>query len=634
LTGRRLSPAASVLAGAAGGAVAFALVAAVEIVGRLFSGPPLLAPYRDLSTLAAGGAGLGLLLGLLRLVPGLRTLAPFGIALGVAVALRLWLEGVTGTRLLGDAALGVALRGALLLLAGAALGQLLGLALRRLPRRPHPNPARDLFLTAILVGIGLIPLPRGSSPGAGPNILLLTIDTLRSDRLGFAGHPVPVSPHLDRLARQSLEYRRGVTPLPRTLPAVTSIMTGLVPHAHGVRDNFHYALGDGPGTLAERFAAAGWATAAVNSNPVLSHDSGVYRGFESANDRGDDWSRLATVRGVQRIVTLARMQRGDRAQVITDLALDWLAHRPDGKPFLLWVHWLSPHMPYEPAPPFDRIFDPSYEGEFAGRIDYTRISKGAMTYRNPLSARDLVHVKALYDGEVATADRALGRLLRSLEASGELDRTVVLFTSDHGESLDEHGYFLNHGDFVYGPAANVPFLLRVPDARAGLVPGLAGLTDVLPRLEAVAGLTRDPASPPEPAARFGESGFCRFPELNDRLGWLLPQDVARNPELINDWQSEWQEQANRSKQRYLEEGRFKLVLTPRPDGDVVELFDLEADPAETRDVADAHPEITRALEERLRAWIEEGNVAAGAAEGRTISDDLREQMEGLGYIGS
>jgi len=633
LTGSRLSPAACVLSGAAGGAVAFALLAAIEIIGRLMGGPPLLAPYRDLSTIAGVGAALGLCLGLLRLVPALRSLAPFGIALGAAVALRFWLGGVTGTRLLGDAALGVALRGALILLAGAVLGQLLGAALRRLPLGIRANPARDLFITAVLVAIGLFPIPRSSSPGDGPNVLLLTVDTLRSDRLGFAGHPVPVSPHLDRLARQSLAYRRGVTPLPRTLPAVTTIMTGLVPHAHGVRDNFHYALGDGPATLAETFAAAGWATAAVNSNPVLSHYSGVYRGFASANDRGDDWSRLAIVRGARRILTLAQMRRGDRAQVITDLALDWLERRPDGKPFLLWVHWLSPHMPYEPVPPFDRVFDPSYEGEFSQRIDYGRISKGDMTYRNPLSARDFEHVKALYDGEVAVSDRALGRLLRHLEASGELERTIVLFTSDHGESLDEHGYFLNHGDLVYGPAANVPFLVRVPDARSGLAPGIAGLTDILARLEGVAGLGREGAAEAETAERFGESGFCRFPQLNDRLGWLLPQDVAQNPDLITDWRAEWQEQANRSKQRFLEDGRFKLVLTPRPNGDVLELFDLEADPAETRNVATAHPEVTRDLEERLRAWIEEGNLAAGAAEDRTISDDLREQMEGIGYLG-
>jgi arylsulfatase A-like enzyme len=217
------------------------------------------------------------------------------------------------------------------------------------------------------------------------------VDTLRSDRLGFAGDPRARSPHVDRLARRGTTYADAVTPLPRTLPAVASLLTGRVPHAHGVRDNFHYALSGEAVTLTETLSRAGWVTAAVNSNPVLSHDSGVYQGFRSASDRGDDWSRLGLVRGVRRLATLVAMRRGDRARVITDLALDSASRRPRGRPYFLWVHWLSPHMPYEPVPPFDTLFDPGYTGRFARRIDNDGISKGEMTYRNSLPAPELAH---------------------------------------------------------------------------------------------------------------------------------------------------------------------------------------------------------------------------------------------------
>ncbi|MCA9753607.1 MAG: sulfatase-like hydrolase/transferase, partial [Gemmatimonadetes bacterium] len=249
------------LAGAAAGAVALALLGGFEIVLRLRADPPLLVPYRDISFLATGGAIVGGVLGLLRGFRPLRFLSPFGMSLGIGVALTLWLDSVT-VGVVGSAALGAAVRGVGAVLLGAALGQLLGGALGRLgAAHLAPNPARDAFLVAILVGIGLAPLRGDRTASEGPNVLLLTIDTLRSDRLGYTGHPGGVSPALDRLARRSLAFERATTPLPRTLPAFVSIMTGRVPSGHGVRDNFHYALGSTPVTLAERLRDAGWATA-------------------------------------------------------------------------------------------------------------------------------------------------------------------------------------------------------------------------------------------------------------------------------------------------------------------------------------------------------------------------------------
>jgi arylsulfatase A-like enzyme len=469
-------------------------------------------------------------------------------------------------------------------------------------------------------------------------VLLLTIDTLRADKLGFAGCPEPVSPHLDRLARRGVVFSRALTPLPRTLPALASLMTGAYPHAHGVRDNFHYALGESAATLAERLRAAGWATAAVNSNPVLAHDSGIYQGFESANDRGEDWSHLSTLRGFRRILTLLRMRRGDRAAVLADLAIRWLRERPRERPFFLWVHWLAPHMPYEPAPPFDRRFDPDYRGEYERSFHYGRISKGEMTYRNPLGPRALAHAVALYEGEVATTDRAVGRLLRAMELSGDLRNTYVLFTADHGESLVEHGYFFNHGDFVYGPAANVPLVWCPPGGR-GALPGVSeeavSLVDLAPRLLAVLGLETEGAPAPRSAPRilYGESGFCRFPHLNDRLGFQLPRAIAQSPERVPDWKERWEAQANRAKQRFAIQGDWKLVRSPREEGDREELFDLTHDPGERVDVAARFPARAAALGEALDRWMAEGERTPGQAPERVLDEETRARMEALGYVG-
>jgi arylsulfatase A-like enzyme len=578
--------------------------------------------------MAAGGAGAGAVVGALRsLGPGF--LSPFGVTLGAALALEHWLGGVSGSRVLTSGALPLVARGAALVAAGALLGQLLGLALRRIPG-PRSRPLRDLAVVVVLIA------PAGwppSVPRSGPdgNVLLLTVDTLRADRLGCAGYPLPLTPWLDRLARRGTTFPRAVTPLPRTLPATASLLTGQDPHGHGVRDNFHYALAPAAATLAEELSARGYECAAVNSNPALSHDSGIFQGFSSANDRGDDWSRLGLVRGTGRVVTLLAMRRGDRDAVVTDLALRWLRRRPADRPFFLWVHWLAPHMPYEPAYPFDRVLDPGYEGDYRFAIGYESVSKGAMTYRNPLDDRQRRHAVALYDGEVATSDRAVGRLLRELDRADLLGRTRVVFTADHGESLLEHGYFFNHGDFVYGPAANVPLLAAGAGAAGAIDPRPLSLRDVRARLlgDAAAAADTDPAP-----ALFGESGFCRFPDLNDRLGFQLPAHIAQSPDEVPDWRERWEERANRAKQRFVERGRWKLVRSPHEDGDRHELFDLLADPGEAADVAAAHPDTVAALSALLDEWVARGATAPGTATDRVLDEDAREQMGALGYLGS
>jgi len=624
------------VAGAAAGGLVLAVLSIVEM-GR--ASTPLAEPWVDLSRVALGGAAAGFVLGLLR--GPLPWLSPGAVVLGGALALRWALDELSGSVLSGPGAAATLLRAVGVVAGGALLGAGIGsVAVRRLPRG-GPGLGLNLAVVALLA-LPLLLARRPAGASGGPNVLLLTIDTLREDRLGLTGCPVPTSPHLDRLARRGLVRTRAVTPLPRTLPAVASLHTGCFPHTHGVRDNFHYALGDAAVTLAEILSREGWATAAVNSNPLLSHDSGVYQGFASASDRGDDWSHLDLVRGFRRLATLAAM-RGDRAQVITDLALAWLRGRPRGAPFFLWVHWLAPHMPYEPAPPFDRRFDPGYEGRFATRLDYDEISKGEMTYRNPLTPAEREHAKTLYDGEVATADRALGRLLREMELAGDLDDTIVLVTSDHGESLDEHGYFFNHGDFVYGPAADVPLIRVTPEGAPGLDATPVSLIDVAPELLALLDLAgedegmdgRVPA--PGPHALFGESGFCRFPQLNERLGYLLPPEIAQSPDRIPDWTRRWEAQANRAKQRFVQADRWKLVLSPRPDGDRAELFDLESDAGEQHDLTGT-PGAAGAPADSLRAglaaWIEAGNLAAGTADARELTDEQRARLDALGYLGN
>lgn len=632
------SPVARITSGAAQGATALALLAAVEILTNRARGGAFSSPISDASSLCVAGALLGAGIGWLRTAPPLVALSPFGIVVGVAIGLRIWLATWHGGTV-GDQSAELAVRGGAWVVAGAALGQGVGWVLGRIV--PWKERAvRDALIVAALTAPWLLGrvVTAGAEPSDRPNVLLLTVDTLRSDRLGYSGNPRAVSPHLDRLARRGRTHVRAVTTLPRTIPAFATIFTGDVPHAHGVRDNFHYRLGDAAVTLAELFRDAGWTTAAINSNPVLSHDTGIYQGFETASDRGDDWSRLALIRGASHIAALAEMRLGDRADVITNLALDWTRRRSRARPYFLWVHWLEPHMPYEPAYPFATLFDPAYEGEYRGALDYGAISKGDMTYRNPLPERTREHAVALYDGEIATSDRALGKLLRSLEEGGDLRNTWIVFTADHGESLLEHGYFFNHGDFVYGPATNVPLIWHGPGIEPELSVRVPSLTEIVPDILEIVGMPEETdeerTSIRQGHLRFGESGFCRFPDLNDRLGFLLPLEIAQSPNVVPNWRDDWEPQANRAKQRFVEWEEWKLVRSPREEGDRFELFDQRRDPGETTNVAEAHAELVSELRGALDAWIEEGGGAESTAEERTLDEAAVRRLEAMGYLGN
>ena len=628
--------AGSALRGAAG----LLLIGVPDLCVRLGAGPALSRPVRDFSELALVGAMAGIVVACLPKIPRVGRLSPFGTVLGAGAGGALWLNSVSGSTLLGEVApVALAGRAVLSALTGLILGQGLGVLIgRALPtRRPRLS---DALIAFLLVLPALIPIrPQGVIPGDRPSVLLLTIDTLRADRLGYAGHPSPTSPHLDRLARGGVRFARAVTPLPRTLPAIASLMTAAYPHDHGVRDNFHYTLGDARPTLASRFREAGWATAAVNSNPVLSHDSGIYRGFTVADARGDDWSRLSPQRGLLRLLTLAAMRHRERAEVITDRAIAWLRARPADQPFFLWVHWLAPHMPYDPPRVYARRFDPGYEGEYRDAFDYHRIGKGEMTYRNPLSARTRAHARRLYDAEVATADRALGRLLKTMEESGWLQNTRIIATSDHGESLNEHGYHFNHGDFVYGPATDIPLILAGFDYPPGDVPPAAatGLTDLFPLVEEAVDLPRENsgAVPLADASRirFGESGFCRFPHLNDRIDSNIPKEIAQDPDLAGNWREDWEASANRAKQRFVIRDGWKLVRTPGAEKPRMELFDLRLDPGELHDLSGERPRELADLVEILNAWVRLGDSRVTDAGTRTIDDELRQRMESLGYVG-
>ncbi len=265
-------------------------------------------------------------------------------------------------------------------------------------------------------------------------IVLITIDTLRADRLGVYGSTRNLTPALDRFAAGATRFTAAVTQVPLTLPAHATILTGHHPQRHGVRTNDGFRLGASTPTLAEALRGRGYATGAFIGGYPLRGGTGLARGFDRYDD---DFLR-----------TSSRVER--RADEVVDAALAWIEqHR--GGPFFAWVHLFDPHSPYTPPPAFAAA-----------------------------------HADAPYDGEVAYTDSAVGRFFDRLEQMGTFSSAAIVVVADHGESLGDHGE-RTHGTFLYDATIRVPLLVRLPGAPSGVVTAPVETADLAPTIAAIAG---------------------------------------------------------------------------------------------------------------------------------------------------
>lgn len=388
------------------------------------------------------------------------------------------------------------------------------------------------------------------SGGAPPSIVLITLDTTRADRVGSRLDGKPLTPNLDVLARSGTRWSSALTPSPLTLPAHCSLMTGLDPPAHGVRDNGVASLPPDVPTLAAALSRRGYSTGAVVASRVLDRRFGLARGFDAYDD-----AMVAEQIGEQ-----GYPERD--ASAVTRAALAWASKRPAGRPYFLWVHYYDPHAPYEPPGGW----------------------KGADAERR-------------YAGEIAYVDREVGRLLAGLPDAG---RRIVAAVGDHGEMLGEHGE-KEHGVFLYRGALEVPLMISGPGvARGRVVPAPAGTRGLAATLLGLAGF-RDDASSFGPGLPVpGEAGDPVYSETDmpaSAYGWS-PLAAATD-------------------------ARFRFIAAPRP-----ELYDLEADPAESRNLWGQEAEAAR----RLQRVVAEANRAARRGAAAPGSPELAESLRQLGYL--
>lgn len=430
----------------------------------------------------------------------------------------------------------------------------------------------------------------------GYNVLLLTVDTVRADRLGAYGYELrDTTPEIDRLLASGVTFERAVAPRSLTWPSLASVFTGLYPSGHGVLEN-GYEFPDDLTLLSEALQGAGYTTAAFLSNMCR------------ANHQG--WGSFAC--------------SGGRDGVTLDRALGWASELPTGgeaeaRPFFLWVHLFAAHGPYYNGGDLAATeLDPGYEGPLGPtkwQLD------PVMEEGLELTERDLRHLDALYDAALMGTDYVSGKLLAELERMGLLEDTLVVFLSDHGEELYQHNGYLYHACSVYESTLHVPFgISGVPGLPAGgRVPQPVELVDVAPTVYELLGL-----GPPgqmhgaslvpyleRPGA--GGKGKPAFSEYGNAPIFTVVEDgwkLIHNPEDIDPY-------------CFPGAPRDHYPLEP------VELYHLTEDPMETTNLADAHPARVRRLQERIRDRFS-GLVVRG--EEQELPDELKEQLRALGYV--
>lgn len=327
-----------------------------------------------------------------------------------------------------------------------------------------PTALGSLSLAVLLQAHGAAQAPsRADAPL--PHVLLISIDTLRSDHLGCYGYPRATSPHIDELSKRGTLFENACSTASWTLPSHASLMTGTYPARHGVRDDGNRLRPDLP-TLAERLQELGYWTCGAVSGVYVTRTFGFERGFERFDE------------------ALARDSRQKNvATGIVDRLLEQIDARPAGAPFFAFAHVFDPHFDYRPPSPYrERFVDPAYDGELDGTLG----SMAPYLDAGPMREADRQHLIDLYDGEIAYVDAEIGRLLAALEEREVLADTVVVVTADHGEEFKEHGA-LGHAKTLYNEQLAIPLIIagtpRFPPGQRHAAP--VSLVDVAPTILAL-----------------------------------------------------------------------------------------------------------------------------------------------------
>jgi len=392
------------------------------------------------------------------------------------------------------------------------------------------------------------------------HVVLISIDTCRADRLGCYGYDKNTTPNIDSFAEDSVLFKSVVAPIPFTFPSHLSMMTGTIPPYHGVHDNEGRPIPDSHLTLAEILKEQGYKTAAIIASYVLNAKFGLNQGFDSYTEFKDD-SYAPTV-----------FVNGRRASETGRLTTEWLEENRHNK-FFLFVHYYDAHFPYDPPEPFDAEF------------------------------------KDPYDGEVASVDESVGRIMEKLKELGLYDNTLIIITSDHGEMLGEHEEE-GHGYYIYESAIKVPLIIKIPGSRKHrIVDDTVGLIDIFPTVCSKLGIA-----------------VPQFIQGVDLFGYFEGKGVGEDRYQYTESLTATKFGGNSL--LGVVRGKWKYIQTTRP-----ELYNVEKDPGEENNLIEQEPKRAHLMQGNLKYIMDSYLGGIAKPDNSDVDFETRKKLESLGYIG-
>jgi arylsulfatase A-like enzyme len=460
-----------------------------------------------------------------------------------------------------------------------------------------------LFIFCTLTGCSTKDQKRGHEDLTERNLILITIDTLRADHLGCYGYPLGTTPGIDGMARAGVQFARCITPVPKTGPALASLLTSTLPARHLVFFN-EQVIEESLPTLAENLSLTGIYCGGIQVNEICRKECGFDRGF---NDYIQTTRPQPGHKPVQRIEDVNRQ------------VLEWLDSHCHNR-FFLWIHYIDPHGPYDPPGIYTRLFTKENYTVPVSSLEVIPEMKGLggiPEYQAVIGSTDPRIYMARYDGEIRYVDHGLQDLMHELSGLGILSTTDVVLSADHGESLVEHNYFFEHGGFIYEQGLQVPLIFRLNDRSITprIAEGQASLLDLAPTILEIAHA---------PALK-NASGISLMPWIRNSSGNIQYTSVllASSEPQLGEYGS-----------RGMTDGKMKYIEYTNTDSQKKELFDLTVDPQETRNIIrDMSEEFQTKLSETVKKLSPD--VPTGLREPKTSPRLLgkgNDMLKALGYI--
>jgi arylsulfatase A-like enzyme len=464
------------------------------------------------------------------------------------------------------------------------------------------------MLAGLMPALSLLACARDSSAPAAPDhIVFISMDTARADHFGFMGNSNVRTPNLDTIAREAIVFTNYMTVVPTTLASHVSLLTGKYPHNHGTPRN-GYMVNRANSMLPEILKDVGYHTAGFSAAFALHSRFDFAQGFDHYDE---DFSIGAGRDGA--------WQDQRRAEDVTDAVIAYLEQSGIPDNLFLFVHYFDPHTPYTAPPPFDTIYDDMGRRDLPG-VEFFRGRQGDDSAR---MVRYEKRKELQYAAEITYMDHHLGRLLNYLNIRGILDNALLVVTSDHGESLWEHGEIFNHGFTVYQSTIHTVCLIRLPAGKSGgtRVGQLTASIDVLPTVLTYLGM--DVPSDIDGAP-------LDLMSIDEKSAWRAVFSEASKPWQQIETDPRW---ANMTKPRCVHDGPHKFIKSPYQG--LEELYNVVRDPGEVdnllRDPSAETAELADSLRRELEGWARSADPLPSRFEPSQTQDTVR-RLRSLGYL--